>query len=336
MIRPWRPLVAVAVNLTLGAGVATAQTVLIRHAPQAESIEVVLNDTKVSSGTVGADGEATLPLDLSRLSKTEIDANVFVDDCENLHRVIVVERTKLPDPQQPGCARRDIPGLYWVRPLNTLVFDLGGPTPTLLLIKGRFKEPTPHTWTLAPSGLMVFGGGAFTNVTNEVAVACGTVTDCSGKSSTLGFTAGVTYWIKPFLGVEATYTRPQKITAQGSGDTFSFNSSLDPQIATAVGKVGIPIGPVRLYGTGGMNYHDTTSLTTQTINGVSQSFTFKTKDWGWVFGGGMEVWLARSFALYTDLNFAQLQGSDEAGTTQAAIDDRARYLTFGARIHIGR
>ena len=100
-----------------------------------------------------------MPLSLSNTGKTEIDANVFVDICDKLHRVIVVERNKLPDPQQPGCARRDISGLYWVRPVNTLVVDVAEGRPSLLLVKGSYNPECPRTWNTAPRGFVVYGGG---------------------------------------------------------------------------------------------------------------------------------------------------------------------------------
>jgi opacity protein-like surface antigen len=335
MIKPWRPLVAVALNLTVGAGLATAQTVMVKQAPPGETIEVVLNATKVASGTTEPTGDATLPLDLSSIGKTDVDANVFVDACDALHRIVVVERTKLPDPQQPGCVRRDIPGLYWVRRINTVVVNLGGPTPTLLLIKGAYHEDRPHTWTQAPMGLVVSGGGVYGNMRDTAAIFCGTVTQCSGKNAGFGFNGGVTFWLMPFLGVEATYLRPRKITAQGSDTTFTFNSSQDPQIGTISAKIGVPVGPARIYGTAGMNYHKATFTTTETIAAVSQTQTFKTKGWGWAFGGGMELWIARSVALYGDLNFLAIKGKDEAGG-EGRIDDRLRFVSFGARVHIGK
>ena len=61
-----------------------------------EALETVLNATKAGSGTADSNGDATLPLSLSSINKTEIDANIFVDICDKLHRVIVVEPTGFP------------------------------------------------------------------------------------------------------------------------------------------------------------------------------------------------------------------------------------------------
>ena len=51
---------AAAIHLTLCAGVATAQTVLVRNAPPDSTIEVMLNSSPVGSTKVGASGVATV------------------------------------------------------------------------------------------------------------------------------------------------------------------------------------------------------------------------------------------------------------------------------------
>jgi len=335
MIKSWRLLVAAAVFLAAGSGVAVAQTVMVRHAPPGEAVEVVLNAAKVASGTIDSTGEATLPLDLNAISQAQIDANIFINSCDALHRIIVVERARLPDPQQPGCTRRDIAGLYWVRPVNTLVIDLGTPNPSLLLIKGKYSPSTPRTWNPSPTGLVLFGGGTYGSFRDAPLVFCGTVTPCTNKNSGFGYTAGVTYWFTSFLGAEATYIRPRDVTVQGSGATFSFTSALEPQIATISGKIGVPFGPVRLYGQVGPTYHEATFTTTDTIGGVAQTQAFKTTGWSWGFGGGIEVWLNSLFALYGDFAIPKVKGEDEAGG-EGRIDDRYRFIAFGARVRIGR
>src|SRR6476659_4383845 len=133
MMKSLRLLVAAAaLNVTIGTGVVAAQTVLVRHAKPGETIELDLNVTKVATATTDATGAATLPLDLraNNAGKTEIDANIFIDTCDNLHRIIVAERGQPIAAQQPGCERREITVLYWVRRINTLVVDIGGPDPT--------------------------------------------------------------------------------------------------------------------------------------------------------------------------------------------------------------
>jgi hypothetical protein len=349
MITPWRLLVAAALNVTMGVGISAAQTVMIRHAPPGETIETVLNATKAGSGTANAEGEARVPLSLSPLSKTEIDANIFVDVCDKLHRVIVVERTKLPDPQQPGCTRKDIPGLYWVRPVNTLVVDVADATPSLLLVKGSYNPGSLHTWTPAPRGVVVSAGSLMGWYRDVVNAACGNVSGCSQSGTDFGFTGGATVWLWPFLGADVTYVKPRNLTVQGSGDTFNFTHTLDTDVLTVSGKVGAPIGPVRLYGQAGMDYVWAKSSLSETINdltitvndvpqtipGGTQASSVKTEGWGWAFGGGGEVWLGKWIALYADLNFAQIKGEPKGGG-DTRINDQLRYVAFGGRVHIGR
>jgi hypothetical protein len=336
MTNPWRPrIAAAALSVIVGAGTAAAQTVVVRNAPPGETIEVALNATSVGSGTADAEGLASVPLDLNaHINKTEIDANVFVDACDKRHRVVVVERGRPILPQEVGCDRREIPGLFWVRHVNTLVVDVAGTNPTLMLIKGEYSSGPVRSWPEPPSGLVVFGGAGLLKYSDLALSACGNVTPCTADDSVIPYTAGATYWITKFLGAEGSYIRPQKGTASGGPDTFTFNHSLDTHLFTVAGKIGIPAGPVRFFGKVGTNYHRATSVTSETIGGVTQTFQFKTKGWNWVWGGGGEVWLASAFALYGELGFARLEDAAYEGNT-GAIDDHVRYMLFGARVRIG-
>jgi hypothetical protein len=219
--------------------------------------------------------------------------------------------------------------------VNTLVVDVGNATPSMLLVKGAYNPSTPHDWKPSPKGLVVFGGGTYENFRDAVNNFCGGLSGCSGKSSGFGFTGGVTYWVTPVIAGEVTYLKPHKATAQASSGTFSFNSSLDAQAVLAGGKIGIPIGPVRLYGHGGGVFHKATSTTTETIDGASQTLEFKTDGWNWYAGGGGEVWMGTTFGLYADLTFVRVSGDDKAGG-EGRLDELLRTLAFGARIHIGR
>jgi hypothetical protein len=336
MMKPLRLLVAAAaLNVTIGTGVAAAQTVLVRHAKPGETIELDLNATKVATATTDAAGDATLPLDLraNNAGRTEIDANIFIDTCDDLHRIIVAERGQPAAAQQPGCERREISGLYWVRRVNTLVVDVGGPNPTMMLIKGEYGLEPERTWGV-PAGLIVFGGGGLTELRDAVLILCGTASSC-GKNTGFAYTAGATIWLKRYVGVEAGYMKPRKTTASGSGDTYKFDSELDVDVITLAGTVGAPIGPVRISGKGGTNYHFGTSTTKETINGLSQTFEVKTRGWGWLFGAGAEVWVAPAVALYADAGFAGLKGGAVDGG-EAQLNDRLRFLMFGVRVRIGR
>jgi outer membrane protein with beta-barrel domain len=340
MLRSWRlPVLAALLNVCLGAGVAAAQTVVVRKAPPGTRVEVVVNAAAVASSDVDANGDAKVGFDLAAAAgKPEIDANVYVDTCDTVRRVVIVERDRLPPPPEAGCTRRQISGVFWVRKVNTLVIDLGGANPTLLLIKGSYSldpDAPARSWTPSMTGLSVFGGGGFGTLRDARALACGNVTPCGGHDSGLGYTAGATYWFGRFIGAEGSYLKPGKVTANGSGDGYSFASSLDPQMFTIVGKVGVPIGPVKLYGLVGTNYHQATSTTVQTIDGATQTLEFQTEGWNVLFGGGLDAWIASRVALYAEAGLAGIKGK-AVGGGEAQIDDRLRFILIGVRVRLGR
>jgi hypothetical protein len=206
-----------------------------------------------------------------------------------------------------------------------------------------------------PTGLVLFGGGALTRFRDASALACGDISNCSGDDAGLGYTAGLAYWISPFVAVEGSYLRPAKSEANGAGQTgigqnYRFNSFLDAHVVTFGGKIGGPIGSVRLYGQAGGTYHRATFGTAQSfdevtvvIDGVSrtieagtQNFELKTGGWGWVMGGGAEVWLTRSFGFYGEFGRAWLKGSALDDEDEGTMDDAVTTILFGVRIHVGR
>jgi len=340
MMEPRRLLaVAAALNLTVCVGAATAQTVIVRNAPPDSPVEVVLNDAAVGSAKTNDKGDALVPVGISeRLMKTETDAQVFVDVCQNVRRVLIVERAVQVPLPEAGCTRRDMGGFFVVKQVSSLVVDVGGSSPTLLLRQGKVSLDPPRVWKPAPTGLVLFGGGAFTKVSDATAVACGDVTPCSGVQSGLGYTFGAAYWVTPFLAAEGTYIQPADATATGTTDTFQFNSVFETQVLTVVGKVGVPLGPFRPYGQVGGSYHRAKFRTAQTMTGAAEpntlSYELRTGGWGLVVGGGLEMWLSSVFGFYGEVGTAAIKGSaldDEEG----AVDDRMNYILFGARLRIG-
>jgi hypothetical protein len=233
-----------------------------------------------------------------------------------------------------------------VRPVNTVVVNLAGVAPTLLLIKGSYGIPVaaadgttpaeggPRSWRPSPKGPVLSGSAGLSKFRDALLIACGSESPCSGDDSGLSYSGGATYWITRFLGVEATYVKPKNMTAEG-GDTFAFDSTLDADVWTLAGVVGAPIGPVRLYGKGGVNYHQATSTTVETIDNVSQTIAFRTKGYGWLFGGGGEGWITSRVAIFGEFNLANLKGDAEGGG-EAFIDERLRLFMGGIRLHIGR
>jgi len=304
MQKSWRPLV-MAVAVSMVAGVASAQSVMIRKAPAGGKVEVALNSTVVATGTANADGDATLPLDLSTISKTEIDANVHVDVCDKTRRVVIVEKGRaallLPD----GCDRRDVAGLFWVRTVNTIVVDVSAAPPSLLLIRGSYTPPKPvelndageektHNWRPSPTGLALGGGGSLNNYFNAVDDACGNASTCSGNNPSISGGVSGTYWIKRFVGID----------------------------------------PSRFYGLGGANYHTVTSATSETLDSATQTFQTKIKGFGYLVGGGTEVWVTPKYGVYAEVGIARIKGNDQNGGP-GVIDDTVRYILIGARVHLG-
>jgi hypothetical protein len=353
MMKPLRLALTAAFSVTLTVGAASAQSVVVREAPPESNVEVVLNSAVVGSAKADAAGDARLPLNLStHVGKAQIDANVYVDVCESLRRIVIAEQgSQLPAPQE-GCDRREVSGLFEVRRVTTLVVNVGAPNPKLLLIQGSYSlgpQGPPRVWPPAPGGLVLFGGGGFATFRDAVTAACGNVGSCAGDSAFGAYAAGVTYWFIPYLAAEVSYLKPPQLSVEGSGAAYRFTTNLDAHLATVAGKIGVPIGPVRLYGQIGGNFHRAVSGTTQiiddatvtvdgvtqTIQGGTQTFELKTAGWGWVFGGGLEAWVTRSFGLYAEAGRAALKGS-EIDDGQAVMDDGVTSFIIGARIRIGR
>jgi hypothetical protein len=339
----WRIVATAAAGILGMAGAASAQTVYLRNAPAGSRVEVIVNAASAGTGTVDADGEAKVPFTLPE-GKTEMDSSIFVDTCDKLRKVVIVDRNRQPPAPAEGCERREISGIYWVRPINTVVVDAGTPTPSLLLVRGTYTPPKPtaegeEASTPAkplPTGLLMFAGGAYTNFRDAGDLFCGNATPCSQKTAGFSYAFGATLWLTRFVGFEGAYIHPHEVTASG-GDTYAFNSSLDSDVWVAMGKLGAQVGVVRLFGQGGMNYHEATTTTSETIDVGSQKFQFKTKGWSWIFGGGMEAWIGKNqrMAIFADGGIMRIQGDAESGG-EARIDDRLKYLTAGVKLRITR
>lgn len=349
MTKPWRPLALAAVLfVSVSAGAATAQTVIVTKAPVGATIELVLNTATVASGTADDDGNATLALNISKnVNKAETDASIYVDICgEKVRRVLIAERVRQPPPPDTGCDRRQIVGLFLIRSVSTMVIDVGGANPTVLLRQGPFSLRQVIRWT-PPTGLVLFGGGVFGTFSNARDVACGNV-NCDSDNTGLGYTAGVEYWFAPFLSAEGSYVKPSDATAQGSSGTSSFDSNLDLHAFTAAGKFGIPVRRARFYGKAGATYQQSkfrtnqtfedTTITvdgvTETIEGGTQALELETKGWSWFFGGGAEVWVRPAFAIFGEAGLAWLKG-EAVDNEEGELDERLTYVLFGARVRIG-
>jgi len=355
-----RPLTLAAAFTVIGAmGVATAQTVVVTKAPPGATLELVLNAATIGTAKAGADGIGTIPVDLSQHGgKSEIDARIFVDVCEMSRRVMLLESGFEPPTPGANCSRRPIFGVFLVRGVTTLVVETAAAAPAVWIRQG----PAPATWLnpelasasgksvpefLLPKGLVLFGGGGIAKYANAVSVSCGTDPDCNGKNLRVAGRVGGEFWISRFFAASFSYLKPLNAATAGSGTGYSFTSTLTPHIATLTGKVGLPVGRARIYGEAGANYHWATLITTetiadttvtvdgvtQTVVGGTQTFELKTAGWGWMFGGGVEVWLKRSLAMYGEFGYARLKGTPTGGG-EGVLDDRVTFVVAGLRFRL--
>jgi hypothetical protein len=185
-----------------------------------------------------------------------------------------------------------------------------------------------------PAGIVAFAGGGLTSYRDAELAFCGDTSSC-GKNARIPYTAGATWWLKPWIGVEGAYLKPRRFTAAGSSGNYSFDSTLDVDMATIAGVVGIPIHAVRLFGKAGANFQYEKSTTRNTINGAEQTIRTQAQGWGWLFGGGLEIWMAPAVAIYADAGLAGLRGTPIGGG-EVRFEDRLSYVNVGIRIHIGR
>jgi len=352
MTNPLRlPAVAAALFLTVGSGIAAGQTLIVRRAPIGATIELLINSTKAGSAQADAAGDAKIPFTLpSQVEKTGIDSRVYVDTCGEMRRVIIAERDKPPVPPESTCARQELTGVFLVRKVSSVVVNVGDPIATLLLRQGSYSLNPRGPRRQAPTGLVVFAGAALTTYANAREFGCSGVPTCSGDETGVGYTVGADFWITRYLAVEGTYMRPPHLTIAGSGPSYHFDSFLEPHLFTGAGKVGVALGPVRLYGRAGFNYHRAESGTTQVIDdittttedgvttitpGSTQTVEANTQGYGWLVGGGMEAWVAPAFALYVEGGGAGIKGKGEV-VEQGQIDNRLTVFTAGIKIRLWR
>ena len=337
-----------ALALLVVAGTAAAQTVVATDAPPNTPIEFVLNGVVAGTAPASAEGTVSIPAPQTAALTGDLDAFVFVDTCADRRRVVIIDRNRDVVAPPAGCTRQQVTGLFVVRPVSSVVVTMKTP-PTLMLLQGPYDPAKPpRKWVAVPGGLFAHGGAGFTFLDKASDLACGTLSVCTGDDTGFGFTAGAGFWLTPYLGAEASYLRPSEMSATGGGQTYQFTSSLETDVFTVVGMVGAPVGRARIYGMAGATYVYATSTTTQTnsditytIDGVTQTIAGGTErleakvgGWGWLFGGGFELWVSDYFAVYSEGGWGALKGSDLNPPGQALIDDRLIYIMGGGRFHI--
>ncbi len=346
----WPRLSLVAVlGIVAAAGSADAQTIIARKGPAGGTVEVQINDKVVATETANADGEATLIVP-GPASRPDIDATVYVDSCGTRRRILFVQPGIGTPPPDTACIRRDIPGLFLVKAISTIVVSVEGPSPRLLLRQGPFDpNAPPKTWTVVPSGLMVSGGGGLGTFSNVNTNVCGNVASCEGDDTGWAYTVGAEYWFSQYLALDVSFLKPPTTSATASETVYNFTDTLDVAIVTIGGKVGVPVGPVRVYGRVGVTYERSLSSMSQnvlertstvddvttTVPGGSVTLEYETSGLGWFAGGGLELWLTRHVAFYAEGNFMMLKGS-ESGAGQGVLDDKHMSVLGGIRLRVGK
>ena len=370
MTGSWRTLaLAAALTVAAGAGVATAQTVSVKNAPPGMRVEVFVNALQAGTADAGPDGVATIVAPAAvaaTLPDPGLDVRVYVDTCPDVRRVLIAERYQAPPDPGPACSRREIAGVFRAARVTSFVVDVTENDPSLRLRQGSAPEQwlKPESASLEdeenakppfdlPKGLSVFGGAGLSSLANAATVYCGSL-DCAGGGSSLSFTAGAEAWLTRAIAITGSYAMLAKTTMTYKSDTFGFESFVQGYVLTFAGKFGVPLGRSRVYGFGSGSNHRSWSSTTQTqqeqtftikagtedqttvtIPGGTQSWGMRTEGWGWLYGGGLEVWINRRWAVYGDLTITPVKGRAMDGI-EGEIDDRATLLIGGIRIHLGR
>lgn len=326
---------AAALFLCVCAGTVAGQTVIVRKAPPGSTVEVTVNGAPGGAGTVNASGDAVVKVNVPGAATRETDAYLFVELCDTLRRVVIVEEGAQAPPPAAGCQRHDVPGLFVLRSVSSLVFDVSGAQPTVLLRQGSYSLKPPRVWKPAPTGFVVFGAAGLGKLGDPSVVGCGLVEGCTGDDSGVALTAGAAYWLTKWLAAEVTYIRPDETTASADAGTFKFTHTVDAELVNIAAKVGVPLGPSRIVGSVGTSYHRALSRTVQTAGSITDTFEVQTEGWSWSWGGGYELWLASSFALYAEGGSIGMKG-EAVNVEEGSIDDRFNYVVAGVRVRIGR
>jgi hypothetical protein len=344
---------AVVLLLSAGLRVARAQTVMVRSAVPGAAIELTMNSGTPATATADENGDATLVVPPRG---RDTDVQLHVDVCDKAVKIVINEPGVVPPGANAGCTRKDLWGVYIMRAITTFVVEIDkndaavfvaqGPPPEEWLRHGQSRAD--RLWGTAGKGLALSAGGGLAIFSQGLSNACGNVAGCT-SSSGFGYHFSAEFWVTPHFAAYLAYLHPNDISASGSTDTFSFETSRTTRVLLIGGKGGVPVGHGRVYGVGGWNYHQATDTTTQTtsdqtitvggvstiVKGGTQGFGQKTQGWGWFAGGGYDLYLRNWFVIYAEVAEVILKGSS-ANLGAATIDERSTFLFGGVRVRIGK
>lgn len=333
---------------------ANAQTVIVRSAPPGATVAVTFNGGQPVSEKADGYGDARLAVPTAG---RETDVQIHADVCGSTVKVLINEPGQPPPGADAGCTRKDMWGVYIMRPVTTFVVEISGTdasvyvaqgAPPLAWLRRGNQRITRLPWGEPGKGLALSLGTGLSSFGGAGASLCGS-TACNTDGVGLALHAGLEFWITKNVAAQVGYVRPSDVTATATSDTFTFETRRVARIATITGKAGGPIGPARLYGIAGVNRHEATETTnetvpnrtvtvngvTQTIAGGTQAFAQKTAGWSWVLGGGFELWTTKWVGVYAELTRAKLRGS-AVGGGEGAIEEQATFILGGARVRLWR
>ena len=205
-MNPLRPLSLAALVLIAGSGTAAAQTLYVRKAPPASTVNLIVNSTKAGSAQTDQNGDVRIPIDLAtHLKKQEIDARVFVDTCDAARTVTIIERDAAPLPPDDGCTRQEITGVFVIQRVSSVVVNVGSPVATLLLRQGSYSLRSRGPRRSVPTGLVAFGGATMVNYADALDFGCTGVPTCSGNDSGFEYTVGAEYWFSKIISAEGSW-----------------------------------------------------------------------------------------------------------------------------------
>lgn len=350
MTRPLRLLtLAAGVLVMVGAGSASAQTVIVRNVGSA-SVELTLNGSPMSPGAAIAGSDATFNLDISgTLGKAQTDVHLFADSCGAVKRIYVEEAGRQPAAAPGPCVRKAIPDLFVIQAITSLVVDFAGDSATALIRQGPpppewlgLVVETTRTWTPAPAGLVLSGAVGLGSYTQMLSHFCGDAPACTDQGKKGLTAAGATFWFNRFFAADVGYLKPGHIKIGGTGGSANFTTDADTRILTLGARGGGQAGPVRISAVGGVSYTGATFTTVQTVDASTtttagtQTFAYRTRGWGWFGAGSVEHWVSRWVAIYGEGGLISMKGENVTKSGEGVLDDQATYVSIGVRVHLGR
>ena len=320
--------VAWALFMVLGTTLASAQTVVLRHAVPGSTLELV------GAAKADAGGTATVT---TKSIEGQMDGNIWLETCDDDHRVILAK----PGAAIPttGCRRAQIGGLYLLQRVTSLVIDTS--TTSSLLIR---QGPPYNTWLTdarpqvakaasepdtrtggassattnssaasAPlfplSGPTVFGGAGLGKTLHFGEQACGSVT-CEWDEP-IQYGGGVAWWFNDFFGAEGRYGYLGKLKVTANETGYQFSTTRESGFLSVAGRAGFRKGRFRPFGRAGMSLGRATVTTIETIGENTETLAMRARGWAPVYGGGVEVWLSPRLGVFADAQRLGLKGKDE-------------------------